>query len=52
MNGKYVLMAEDNDNDVLLTKRALKKCGINDGLVVVSNGKQALDFLYSKAIVL
>jgi two-component system, response regulator len=48
MKGKYILLAEDNDNDVELTKRALKKCQIDYGLVIVSNGKQALDFLFSR----
>jgi two-component system, response regulator len=48
MNEKYILLAEDNDNDVELTKRALKKCQIAYGVVVVSNGKQAMDFLLSK----
>jgi CheY-like chemotaxis protein len=45
MNEKYILLAEDNENDVELTKRALKKCKINYRLVVVSNGEEALDFL-------
>ena len=48
MNGKYILLAEDNDNDVVLTRRALKKCQVNYRLEVVSNGKQALDFLFSR----
>jgi CheY-like chemotaxis protein len=48
MNEKYILLAEDNDNDVVLTKRALKKCQLSYGLEVVSNGKQALDFLSSR----
>src|SRR5208283_4164971 len=48
MNEKYILLAEDNENDVLLTRRVLKKYQIDYGLVVVSNGQQALDFLSSK----
>jgi CheY-like chemotaxis protein len=48
MNEKYILLAEDNDNDVVLTKRALKKCQLSYDLEVVSDGKQALDFLSSK----
>jgi two-component system, response regulator len=48
MSEKYILLVEDNPNDVALTKRALKKCQINNKLVVVSNGKEALDFLFSK----
>jgi two-component system, response regulator len=48
MSERYILLAEDNKNDVLLTQRALKKCGIDIGLAVVSHGQEALDFLFSQ----
>ena len=47
MNRKYVFMAEDNSNDVTLMMRALKKCQIPNSLVVVSDGREALDYLFS-----
>jgi len=48
MSERYILLAEDDKNDVLLAQRALKKCGVNIGLVVVSHGQEALDFLLSQ----
>ena len=44
-----ILLVEDNPDDVLLTKRALKKNNIANQLIVVSDGQQALDFLYPKS---
>jgi len=43
-----ILLAEDNDDDVLITKRAWKKGQIKNKLYVVNNGEQALEFLYRK----
>lgn len=40
-------MAEDNQNDIALTVRALKKCHILNELVIVSDGKEALTYLFS-----
>lgn len=50
MNEKYVFMAEDNPNDVMLMMRALKKCQIPNSLVVVSDGREALDYLFSSQL--
>lgn len=47
MSDKYILLAEDNSNDVTLTVMALKKIGINNRLVVVPDGREALSFLLS-----
>lgn len=47
MNEKYIFMAEDNPNDVALTIRALKKCQIQNRLVVASDGKEAITYLFS-----
>ncbi len=47
MNEKYIFMAEDNPNDVTLMTRALKKCQINNNLVVVSDGREAINYLFS-----
>jgi two-component system response regulator len=41
-------MAEDNPDDVLITKRAWKKGMIKNELHVVKDGEEALDFLYRR----
>ena len=45
MNGRTVLLVEDNPSDVALTRRAFGKAGIT-GLVAVEDGKEALDYLF------
>lgn len=47
MNEKYILLAEDNSDDVALTIRALKKNRIDNRLVVVSDGREAATYLFS-----
>ena len=46
MQDKYVLLVEDNEDDVTLTKMAFKKAQVSSKLKIVSNGQDALDFLY------
>ena len=41
-----VLMAEDNEHDVVATKRAWKKHNIANPLHIVSDGEECLDFLH------
>jgi two-component system, response regulator len=43
---KVILLAEDNPDDVALTNRALKKSNIANELAVVSDGQEALDYLF------
>jgi hypothetical protein len=45
-NEKYILMVEDNDNDVQLTKIAFRRCQPNQ-LVVLADGQDALDYLWT-----
>ena len=45
MNEKYIFLAENNSNDVVLTIKALDKCQIHNKLVVVSDGPEALSYL-------
>jgi two-component system response regulator len=47
-NEKYVLMVEDNDNDVQLTKISFRRCQIPNQLVVLTDGQDALDYLFGQ----
>src|SRR5580700_3408324 len=40
-----ILLAEDNDGDVFLVRRALEKRGLTHELVVAHNGEEALVWL-------
>lgn len=41
----HILLVEDNEGDILLTKEALKEVKIHLQLSVVKDGKEAVDFL-------
>jgi CheY-like chemotaxis protein len=43
-----VLMAEDNEHDILATQRAWKKHHIVNPLYIVYDGEECLDFLYHR----
>lgn len=43
-----VLLVEDNPYDAELTVRALKKQGLANEIYVVTDGQEALDFLFNK----
>ena len=47
-NGKYILLAEDNPNDVELTLAALADSHMINPVEVVNDGAEALDFLYRR----
>jgi CheY-like chemotaxis protein len=48
MNGRTILLIEDNPSDVELTQRALEKGRVVNELVVVWDGQEALDYLMGK----
>ena len=47
-NRKTILLIEDNPSDVDLTTRALERGRIANQVVVVRDGKEALDYLWSE----
>jgi two-component system, response regulator len=48
MSKMFVLLVEDNPDDVDLTRIAFKKCKIPNDLLVVGDGQEALDFLFGE----
>ena len=45
---KTVLLVEDNDDDVVLTLRALKAQNVANDVKVVTDGVEALDYLFAR----
>ena len=43
-----ILMIEDNDGDVFLTRKALKSAKVANNLTVVTDGLEAMDYLHRK----
>jgi len=43
-----ILLAEDDIADQELTKRAFEACKIDNALIIVNDGEQALDYLYRR----
>src|SRR5438876_1025150 len=45
---RRILLAEDNDRDIELTMEALEEHHLANGVIVVHNGEEALDYLYMR----
>ncbi len=43
-----ILMAEDDENDIIATKRAWKENNIANQLYIVNDGEECLDYLYKR----
>ncbi len=48
MGNKFILLVEDNPDDEALALRALKQNRIDNGVVVVRDGAEALNYLFGK----
>lgn len=46
--GDLILLVEDNEDDIELTKRAFSRVNLKNDVVVVKDGEQALAFLASR----
>jgi two-component system response regulator len=46
MIGRTILLVEDNQSDIELTKRALKREHILNEITVVEDGQEALDYMF------
>src|SRR6266446_1902459 len=44
-NGRIVLVADDDENDVLLLRRAFQKAGLSHTIIHVKDGQEAIDYL-------
>jgi len=50
LNGEFILLVEDDENDVVLIQHAFKKAGLRESLKVVRGGEQAIDYLRGEGI--
>ena len=48
MKSIRILLVEDNEGDIILTKEAFEESKLTNTLDVARNGKEALDFLLKK----
>lgn len=48
MNKVQILLVEDSEDDILITRRALKKGKIKNDVHVVMDGEAAMDFLHKR----
>jgi two-component system, response regulator len=48
LNDVEILLVEDNPNDAELTMRALKKNNLANNILHVTNGADALDFIFAR----
>jgi two-component system, response regulator len=50
MNGRVILLVEDNRDDEELTLRALAKSNITNRVIVVRDGVEALDWMFRRGM--
>ena len=47
IRSRIILLVEDNPNDVKLTMSAFEKSNVSNEIVVVSDGEEAIDYLFA-----
>src|SRR6266481_2179401 len=50
LDNEFILLVEDDPNDVLLIQRAFQKAGLRAALKVVRDGAQAIDYLSGNGV--
>jgi CheY-like chemotaxis protein len=45
LNNQFILLVDDDENDVLLIQRAFQKAGLQRSLKTASNGEEAIEYL-------
>ena len=45
---KVILLADDSTDDVVIIHSAIRRAGFDKSIIVVSDGKQAIDYLHGK----
>jgi two-component system response regulator len=48
LKGIPILLVEDDENDILITKRAFERYNFTNDLYVTRDGEEALEFIYRK----
>jgi CheY-like chemotaxis protein len=46
----HILLVDDNEGDILLTKEAFEESKVKITISVAKNGKEALDFLFKRGV--
>jgi CheY-like chemotaxis protein len=49
-SNEFILLVDDDENDVLLLQRAFKKAGLSDSLRIVTEGQEATNYLSGRGI--
>ncbi|WP_363319838.1 response regulator [Flavobacterium sp.] len=44
----HILLVEDNEGDIILTKEAFEECKVKIQISIAKNGQEALDFLFKR----
>ena len=48
MKLSHILLVEDNEGDIVLTREAFAECKVKTSISVATNGQEALDFLFKR----
>ena len=48
MKDVHILLVEDNEGDIILTKEVFESSGLENPLSIARDGEEALDFIYQR----